>query len=217
MHFIESALSFKGHTFTSIIELKNVSDLKKIIPDYDKVLEFKDVLYEKDSNYSDKSFSKSIISSAAFLQRYELKSEKFNDDIEKISNNFEVNYKDRLDRKSCIKELEKSIIELLNDQHPTRYFSFIKAQCDLHIDKLEKKCFLVSDSYDSDFYPQGKTKEKLNNLWDDMWKQFKKGIDETLPINSSANLFISKNTTIKNINAFRLKYSDTKKTTLTNG
>ena len=78
-------------------------------------------------------------------------------------------------------------------------------------DKLKptgKECNLVCSSYDSDFYPQGEMKNKLNSLWEQMWPQIKKGIDKAIPVNPDIKL--EKSFIMNNIKKFRDKFMQDK-------
>ena len=254
MHFLESNLAIHQFSFTQIMDHDLVDKFKRVMPEYDKLFEFKKTLNQKANTYSEKSLSDSVKSAAHFYERYAIDSNNFNSNIETICDKFENNFKAGKTKEECLEVFETSIKELLQNPHPPRYFSFLKAQCDLYIDRtnkqaleknqymdfakksdqylqindytqslvetfarsfeafvadklkpIGKECCLVSSSYDSDFYPQGEMKEKMNSLWEGMWEQLKVGLDKAMPINPNAKL--EKSFIASNIESFRAKFA----------
>jgi hypothetical protein len=253
MHFLESNLAIHQFSFTQIMGHELVEKFKRVMPEYDELFKFKDALNQKESAYSEKSLSSSVKSAAHFYERYAIDSNNFNSNIETICDKFEINFKEGKSKEECLEVFESSIKALLQEPHPPRYFSFLKAQCDLYMDRANKQsleknqymdfakksdqylqiddytqslvetfarsfeafvaeklkptgkeCCLVSASYDSDFYPQGEMKEKMNSLWDGMWSQLKAGLDKEMPVNPNAK--IDKSFIKSNIMAFREKF-----------
>lgn len=136
MHFIDSSLGMFGWSLTQLMDAtEHLEKIKKLFSDYTEIFKFKDTILKKEDSYSDRNFSNSIQSAAHFFERYALDSFSFYQNIENISEQFKENYKNGMDKKQCLNEIEHSISALLIEPHPTRYFSFIKAQCEIYIDK----------------------------------------------------------------------------------
>jgi hypothetical protein len=233
MHFIESSLGFRNYSLTELMDYVSDDNLSSWFPNYNEVLRFKNTVNQNEKSYSIKSFSESLISASHFLKRYAINSNEFNLDIEKIASKLEKDFEVGKTKEECLENLEKSVSLLLKQPYPTRYLSFLKAQGELHIDKISEKileknqfmdfakksdkylnsdsytqstievfarsfetyiydrlkknginCYIVSSSYDSDFYPQVGMREKLNDLWGNMWPQIKKGIDIVMPVDN---------------------------------
>lgn len=139
MHFLESNLGIHQYSLTQIMDHELVDKFKKVLTEYDKLFEFKDAINQKENTYSEESLSNSVKSAAHFFERYAIDSTNFYSNIDQISTKFETNYKEGKSRENCLEIFETSITELLQKPHPTRYFSFLKAQCDLYIDKTNKQ------------------------------------------------------------------------------
>lgn len=253
MHFLESNLAIHQFSFTQIMAHDLVDKFKRVMPEYDKLFEFKKTLNQKSATYSEKSLSDSVKSAAHFYERYATDSKNFYSNIDKISDKFEANFKAGKTTEECLEVFETSIKGLLQNPHPPRYFSFLKAQCDLYIDRTNKQaleknqymdfakksdqylqiddytqslvetfarsfeafvadklkpngkeCCLVSSSYDSDFYPQGEMKEKMNSLWEAMWEQLRDGLNKVMPVDP--NTKVEKSFILSNIESFREKF-----------
>jgi hypothetical protein len=65
-----------------------------------------------------------------------------------------------------------------------------------------RSCPIIHPHYDSDFYPQSKIKETTNNLWNNMWHEFKTIIDKVNPDISQPKL-PDKFCVMRNIEDFR--------------
>ena len=139
IHFVESSLGFRGYSFTDLMDNIDLEKLNRLFPRHNEILKFKTTITTNEESYSEQTLLSSVKSASHFLERYALDSNNFYSQIEKISQEFETNYKEGKDRKESIELFEKSISELLQQPHPTRYFSFLKAQCELYIDKIEGK------------------------------------------------------------------------------
>lgn len=50
-----------------------------------------------------------------------------------------VQKEQQMESLSFIESMQSSVEKLLSDRHPTRYFSFLKAQCDMEIKRYSKK------------------------------------------------------------------------------
>lgn len=139
MHFLESNLGVHQYSLTQIMDHALVGKFKKVLTEYDKLFQFKDAINQKEITYSEQSLSDSVKSAAHFYERYAIDSQKFYSNIEKISDKFEDNFKEGKTKEECLEVFEASIKELLQNPHPPRYFSFLKAQCDLYIDRTNKQ------------------------------------------------------------------------------
>ncbi len=139
MHFIEGSLGIRDYSFTELMDNANIKLLKNVLPEYNKLFEFKEIINQKEQTYSEHNLSNSLKSAANFFERYAIDSNNFYSNIEKISLQFEKNYKKSKDREKSLELFEMSVSELLQKPHPTRYFSFLKAQCDLYINKIDNQ------------------------------------------------------------------------------
>ena len=139
IQFVESCLGYRGYALTNLMDKSTIQTLNGVFPQYDEIFKFKEVVSQKEESYSEKNFLNSVKSAAHFFERYALDSDNFYSNIEKISLDFENNFKNGKNRQDCIELFESSVSELLQQPHPTRYFSFLKAQCDLYIDKINEK------------------------------------------------------------------------------
>jgi hypothetical protein len=156
IHFIENALGFKGYSITKIIDVIDTKRFEIIFPELTNILDFKTEINKENSKYSKIDFPKAIKSAASFLEIYAIDLINFNDNIDKISKKFNEQIINSIDSKTCFNEFEKDIIKLLKTPYPIRYFSLLKAQCEIHIDslnekKLEKNQF-IDFAKKSDYY-----------------------------------------------------------------
>ena len=62
---------------------------------------------------------------------------------------------------------------------------------------------MLAKNYDSDFYPQGETRQKFNKFWDKSWQQMNKELHSLCP---SDIMIKSKSWSMSNIAAFREKF-----------
>ena len=76
---------------------------------------------------------------AHFYERYALDANNFYDNLEKIADKFENDFKLGKSKDECLENFESSVKDLLQNPHPPRYFSFLKAQCDLYVDRINKQ------------------------------------------------------------------------------
>lgn len=226
MHFIESSLGYKGHSLTGLMGLLSVQDMTSLLPEFKTTNAFSEVLSKKEEKLEHLNFPQAIKSASHFFERYALDKENFYINIEKIAQHTmkEIN-SDNLSPEIYL-DMQKSIEKLLNPSHPTRYFSFLKAQCELEIERhlnnnvehnqfldfskkadrhlkqndytaslietfarsfesfvFEKSshCEVLAKSYDSDFYPQGKTRSHLHDFWEKSWVEIKSSLDRIEP------------------------------------
>ncbi len=136
IHFIDNALGVKEYSFTELMDTNLSQKVKDILRDYSQVLEFKDVLNKKENSYSEVSLYESLKSASHFFERYAIDRENFHSNIKKIGLKFESDYKEGKVKETCLESVEYSVKELLKDPYPNRYFSFLKAQCEIYVDKL---------------------------------------------------------------------------------
>jgi hypothetical protein len=139
MHFVESTLGTRGWALTDLMDHPNLEVFKKHFPGYTEVFKFKEVINKQDNIYSEQSLADSLKSAAHFYERYALDSSNFHTNIEKIAEEFKENYKSGKSTEDCLNNFEESIKGLLQERHPPRYFSFLKAQCEIYIDRENKK------------------------------------------------------------------------------
>lgn len=255
LHFIDSNMGLKGYSYTNLLDFQGVELTEKLIPNLKELSTFKEAVYSKEKQQSDQeSFPLAIKDASHFLYKYAIDKNSFNEDVIKIAEKFQKSQEET--NKEKIKNvfqdvqdkilLKNSIKDLLKDNYPPRYFSFIEAQCDLYQSKAkkhhtnqiidfskkadaylgeknytestiemfartfetflytknqQKKCSLVNDSYESDMYPQGEMKTKLNDKWDKMWPQIKSFIDDKIaPINAAS---MNKKEILANIQGMR--------------
>lgn len=160
MHFIEISLGSFKYALTDIIDESSLSEYKTLFSDYDKVFNFKEIVNTKDIVYNENTLASAVQSAAHFFERYAIAPDKFYANIHKIATEFEENYKQGINKDNCLEIFENSISNLLQTPHPTRYFSFLKAQCDLYVNQVDKKTLktnqFVDFSQKSDEYLKSK-------------------------------------------------------------
>lgn len=253
MHFIEQGLGMNGYALTDIMQKFNKNDFETFFPDLKQSAQFPELLNEKINDVENLNFSNAIASASHFFERYAIDKEHFYDNVKIIAEKTLEKIHADVPAKQSLDFLQTSIENLLSDRHPTRYFSFLKAQCDMEINRhanqqLNKNQFidfsnkadkhlnqnnytaslvetfarsfetyvfsklpnskLLAKNYDSDFYPQGESRQKFNVFWEKSWEQMNKELHNLCPRDT---MLKSKSWSMSNIAVFREKFN--KKTT----
>lgn len=248
MHFIEQGLGMNGYALTDIMKMSEKHEFEMFFPDLNHASKFPQLLQEKINDVENLDFSKAIASASHFFERYAIDKENFYNNIKKIADKTLDKINDNVPEKESLDFLQKSIEKLLSDRHPTRYFSFLKAQCEMEIKRQNNKEIkqnqfidfstkadnhlgqndytaslvetfarsfetfvfsklpqskLLAKNYDSDFYPQGESRQKFNEFWDKSWQQMNKELHSLCP---SDSMIKSKSWSMSNIAAFREKF-----------
>lgn len=249
MHFIESCLGVKGHALTGLMKHFSSEEFKIFLPELSKLGEFPLTLVQNEKQIESLSFIDSMKSASHFFERYALDKENFYNNLEIIFENTLTKIHSKSSEKEILKSMQSSIEDLLSDRHPTRYFSFLKAQCNMEIkrhaqEELTKNQFIdfskqadqhlgendytaslietfarsfetfafskckntkvLANTYDSDFYPQGKMRSNFNDFWTTAWSQIKAELNNISPAEPSIK---NKSFSINNISVFREKYN----------
>lgn len=217
IHFIDSCLGKKGHTITSLLDLEVGREIL-VLDGLENTVQFEKKLYNKSEEYSSKDFSQAIASLGYFLEKYAINKESFYTDLKQISSKFINNTNEEHSQENMIKDIKT----ILSPNFPPRYFSFINAQCEIYIDKINNnklasnqlvsfsekadkhlgeenytvslietfartaeayffdegqkkdiKLKLLASSYESDFSPQGKLREQMNEHWEKSWSEIR--------------------------------------------
>lgn len=258
MHFIEQGLGLNGYALTDIMKKFDATDFKSFFPQLNESANFPELLNEKIQDVENLDFTKAIASASHFFERYAVDKENFYNNIEKIADKTLKKIKNDIAKEECLEFLQTSIENLLSDKHPTRYFSFLKAQCEMEIKRhnnkeIKKNQFinfstkadkhlgqndytaslvetfarsfetyvfsklphskLLAKNYNSDFYPQGKAREKFNDFWDKSWQQMNKELHVLCPQEPTIK---SKSWSMSNIATFREKFHKQNNTTKPN-
>lgn len=141
LHFLDSSFGNKGWAYTEMADEFTEKELKIYLPEFDELAKLKGIFRSKEQNTTqDNKFTESIRDASHFFQRYALDKENFQKNITDVAKVF----LDNGDKE----ELKDKIKELLNENYPPRYFSFIEAQCDIEVAKQKKKNFKVNQLID---------------------------------------------------------------------
>lgn len=141
LHFVDSSFGNKGWAYTEIADKFTEKDMKSLFPEFEELAKLKGIFNAKETKLEkDNKFTESIRDASHFFNRYALDKENFQINITTVAQEF-------LDNGSK-ENLKDKIKELLNDNYPPRYFSFIEAQCDIEKAKQNKKDFKVNQLID---------------------------------------------------------------------
>lgn len=138
MHFVESSLGIKRYSLTDLME-KLGNDFPKYMKELNEVGKFQKTIHDKINEKTKLNFSDSIVSLSHFLQRYALNGDTFKENIKQCAKNFKKSPDLLKNPQQAITSLKKQIEELLADNYPTRYFSFLEAQCQCYIEAKNNK------------------------------------------------------------------------------
>lgn len=139
MHFIESSLGVNGYALTGVMKNLSLEDFKFFLPEFPKLSEFPQVLMEKEKKLEKLPFSESMKSASHFFERYALDKENFYDNLDIVFKKTLTKIQSNLPEKKILEFMQSSVTDLLSDRHPTRYFSFLKAQCSMEIKRQTKE------------------------------------------------------------------------------
>lgn len=139
MHFVESSLGFKGHSLTTIAEQcsENFKQMS-ILSDVSEIGNFTTSLKEKIQEPSTTNFSQAVISVSHFFERYAIDKNSFQNNVGQLAQQFSNGVKNKEDTSLLFSTFETSMATLLTDNYPARYFSFLKAQCELHAEQEQQ-------------------------------------------------------------------------------
>lgn len=136
MHFIDSSFGVQGYNLTELMKILDKDNFKTFLSDLDQLIEFVPTMVKNETDYSTINFPVAIQSVSHFLTKYALDKDTFLEDIGTIAQRYQETCSDNVNAKN---ELVNSIKDILNPNHPPRYFSFIEAQCELYIDAINEQ------------------------------------------------------------------------------
>lgn len=139
MHFVESSLGFKGHSLTTFADQcsENFKQMS-ILADVSEIGNFTKSLKEKIQEPSPTNFSQAVTSASHFFERYAIDKNNFQNEVGQLAQQFSKGVKNKEDTNLLFSTFESSMTNLLTDNYPSRYFSFLKAQCELHVEQEQQ-------------------------------------------------------------------------------